>query len=63
MGRQLGIGQTSFRQGLDARLLQPGHIGAMPKHSGMVGVLRQHLFATDPRQARYIPSHSQALRN
>ena len=41
-GRKVAVGQPHRRQGLHPGLLQPGQIGAMPHHAGMVGVLGQH---------------------
>jgi hypothetical protein len=40
--REIGIGQASRRQRLHPSLFQPGQIGPMPHHSGVIGVLRQH---------------------
>ena len=42
LGRKIAVGQANGRQSLHPGLLQPGQIGAMPHHAGMVGVLGQH---------------------
>lgn len=42
LGREDVVGKPRGCQGLHSCLLQPGHVGPVPHHAGMIGVLGQY---------------------
>ena len=49
-----GIAKARSLEGLNPGLLKPLHIGPMPHHTGVIGVLREHTLGQgvhDPRNA------------